>query len=159
MPRSKKAATRKIDPDPIYGNRLVEKLVNNVMRDGKKTVAQRHVYEAFDSIKKKLKKDPIEVFETAVRNVTPQMEVRSRRVGGAAYQIPTPIKGNRGSSLAIRWLAQGARKRSNKDFRTFSEKLAVEILDASNGEGEAFQRKISSHKMAEANKAFAHFRW
>jgi small subunit ribosomal protein S7 len=159
MPRTGKITPREIKPDPIYDNKMVTKLVNNTMQQGKKTLAQHHVYSAFKIIKEKHKKDPIELFETAVRNVTPQMEVRSRRVGGAAYQVPTPIKGRKGLSLAIRWLVKGARKRPNNQYHTFADKLAAEIVDASNGEGMAFQRKITSHKMAEANKAFAHFRW
>lgn len=138
---------------------MVAKLINNTMRCGKKALAQRHVYSAFNIIKEKHKKDPIEVFEIAVRNVAPQMEVRSRRVGGASYQVPTPVKGQRGLSLAIRWLVKGARQRPNSEYHTFTEKLAAEIVDAANGEGMAFQRKITSHKMAEANRAFAHFRW
>lgn len=159
MPRTGKITPRETRPDPIYNNHLVSKLINNVMKSGKKSTAQRHVYQSFDIIKKQEKKDPLEVFETAIRNLVPQMEVRSRRVGGAAYQVPIPIKGKRGSSLALRWLVAGARKRPNNQHHTFAEKLAVEITDASKGEGMAFQRKITSHKMAEANKAFAHFRW
>lgn len=129
------------------------------MKSGKKTLAQKHVYTSLKIIEKKVNKDPIEVFEEAIRNISPQMEVRSRRVGGAAYQVPTPIKRQRGFSLALRWLVAGARKRPNKEFHTFAEKLAAEIIDAANGEGQSFQRKITSHKMAEANRAFAHFRW
>jgi small subunit ribosomal protein S7 len=159
MPRTGKVIPRETKPDPIYGKKMVTQLISNTMKSGKKTLAQRHVYTAFDVIREKHKKDPIEVFETAVRNVTPQMEVRSRRVGGAAYQVPTPIKPRRGLSLAIRWLVRGARERPNSEYHTFAEKLAAEIIDAANSEGMAFQRKITSHKMAEANKAFAHFRW
>ena len=159
MPRTGKITSREIKSDPIYESQLVGKLINNVMKRGKKTIAQRHVYSTFEIIKKQNNQNPMEVFETAVRNITPQMEVRSRRVGGAAYQVPAPIKGKRGTSLALRWLVQGARKRPNNQHHTFSEKLAAERLDAAQGEGMAFQRKITSHKMAEANKAFAHFRW
>ncbi len=159
MPRAGRVKTKELKPDLIFGNRVLSKLINNVMRQGKKTIAQRHVYKSLKIVKSKSKQDPLEVFEQAVRNLTPQMEVRSRRVGGAAYQVPTPIKGRRGTSLALKWLVQGARKRENKEYHTFAEKLAAEIMDAANGEGIAFQRKITSHKMAEANKAFAHFRW
>lgn len=159
MSRSGKTPQRQIVPDPIYGNRTVTKLINVVMTQGKKTIAEHHVYATLNLIKEKQQKEPLEVFETAVRNITPQMEVRSRRVGGAAYQVPTPIRSSRSLSLALRWLVQEARKRSNREFKTFSEKLAAEIMDAARGEGMALQRKITSHKMAEANKAFAHFRW
>ena len=159
MSRSGKTPQRKISPDPIYENRTVEKLISMVMRQGKKTIAQHHVYGALSLIKEKSKQDAIEVFETAIQNISPLMEVRSRRVGGAAYQVPTPIRGPRSLSLALHWLVAEARKRPNKEFRTFSEKLASEIMDAAKGEGMAFQRKITSHKMADANKAFAHFRW
>lgn len=159
MPRAGRVKTKELKPDLIFGNRMLSKLINNVMRQGKKTIAQRHVYKSLKIVESKSKQDPLEVFEQAVRNLTPQMEVRSRRVGGAAYQVPTPIRGRRGTSLALKWLVQGARKRENKEYHTFAEKLAAEIMDAANGEGIAFQRKITSHKMAEANKAFAHFRW
>lgn len=159
MPRSAKIVPRPAHADPVYQHQLLDKLINTVMRHGKKTLAQRHVYTCLELIKLKGTTSPIETFEAAVRNVTPQMEVRSRRVGGAAYQVPTPIRGRRGTSLALRWLVFGARRRPNSQYRTFSEKLAAEIVDAATGEGEAFQRKISAHKMADANKAFAHFRW
>jgi small subunit ribosomal protein S7 len=159
MPRTGKITPREIRPDPIYESRLLTKLVNSVMKQGKKSIAQKHVYSSLQIIKDKEHQEPLEIFETAVRNVTPQMEVRSRRVGGAAYQVPIPIKGKRGAALALRWLVQEARKRPNNQHHTFSEKLAAEIMDAARGEGMAFQKKITSHKMAEANKAFAHFRW
>jgi len=159
MSRSGKTPKKPVTPDVIYGDRTITKLINMVMSQGKRTIAEHHVYTAMGLIKEKQQKDPIEVFETAVRNISPQMEVRSRRVGGAAYQVPTPIHTSRSLSLALRWLVKEARKRPNRECRTFSEKLAAEIIDASKGEGMAFQRKITSHKMAEANKAFAHFRW
>lgn len=159
MPRTGKISPRKINPDPIHNSVVVAKLINKLMKQGKRTVAQRHVYTAFRLLQDKMKKDPLEILEIAIRNLTPQMEVRSRRVGGAAYQVPTPIRGPRGISLAIRWLVEEARKRPNSQYHTFADKLAAEITDAANGEGQAFQRKITSHKMAEANKAFAHFRW
>lgn len=157
--RSKKAKRRPTTKDPLYESRQVTKLINKVMKDGKKSVAQRHVYAAFDVIKAKTKQDPLEVFEAALKNIAPQMKVRSRRVGGAAYQVPMPVKPHHGSSLAIRWLVTEANKRSNKEFHTFTEKLAAEIIDASNNLGGAVQQKINAHKMADANKAFAHFRW
>lgn len=159
MPRTGRITPKEVDPDAVYQHHTVSKLVNKVMRQGKKSVAERHVYKALALVQKKTGHDPIEVFEAALRNITPQMEVRSRRVGGAAYQVPTPIKGRRGISLALRWLVNGARERPSTQYHSFSEKLAAEILDAANGEGTAFQRKITAHKMAEANKAFAHFRW
>lgn len=159
MPRTGRITPKTTKPDPIYKNPLVSKLINNVMKQGKKTTAQNHVYKALELIKKEKNENPIEIFETAIRNVTPQMEVRSRRVGGAAYQVPTPIKGRRATSLALRWLVKEANRRSNSQYHTFSQKLAAEIMDASQGEGLTFQRKITSHKMAEANKAFSHFRW
>ena len=142
-----------------YGSQVIAKLTNTVMRDGKKSIARKQIYRALEIVREKSGKDGMEVFETAIRNVTPQMEVRSRRVGGAAYQVPTPIRGPRGISLALRWIVHEARKRSSKEYHVFSEKLAAELLDAARGEGMAFQRKVTSHKMADSNKAFAHFRW
>ena len=129
------------------------------MIDGKKAVAENNVYGAMDIIKEKTKKDPLEVLEVALKNITPQMEVRSRRVGGAAYQVPMPVKTHRGNSLAVRWLVTEAQKLPNKEYHTYKEKLATEIIDAYNNEGRAIQKKITSQKMADANKAFAHFRW
>lgn len=157
--RTKQAPVRKVDPDPLYNSVRVQKLINRIMQRGKKTTAQNLVYSAFDKIKKQLKTDPLAVYEQALENITPKMEVRSRRVGGAAYQVPIPVKGRRTLSLAIRWLILESNKRSNKEHRTFADKLAAEIIDAYNNEGNAIQRKLTSHKMAEANKAFAHFRW
>jgi len=157
--RAKKTKKREITPDLLYNSNQVTRLINRSMKSGKKAVAQKQIYASFDLIKKNTKKDPLEVFEIALKNITPQMEVRSRRVGGAAYQVPIPVKGNRGSSLAIRWLVLEARKRSNKDHRTYAEKLAAELIDAYQNQGGAIQRKLGSHKMADANKAFAHFRW
>jgi small subunit ribosomal protein S7 len=129
------------------------------MRDGKRSVSEANVYRALNLVKTQTKKDPLEMLETAVKNITPQMEVRSRRVGGAAYQVPTPVRPNRATSLVIRWLITEALKRSSRDYHTFSAKLAAEIIDAAAGEGGAVQKKVSMHKMADANKAFAHFRW
>jgi len=159
MPRIGKIKKRKVAPDPLYQSQLVARLINRMMRSGKKSVAQKQVYRAFDLIKKKIKKEPLEVFGQALENIKPSMEVRPRRVGGAAYQVPMPVKGDRRETLAIRWLIMAARSRPNKEYHFFSEKLAVEILDALKNEGSAVKKKEDIHRMAEANKAFAHFRW
>ena len=158
MPRSGRVKKKLLTPDPLYGSRLVTRLINRVMREGKKTVAQKLVYSAFGQIKEK-GKDPIEVLKEAVKNAQPLMEVRPRRVGGASYQVPMPVKGDRRTSLAIRWLILEARKRPNSQYHTFDQKLAAELLDASQGKGGAVRKRELIHKMAEANKAFAHFRW
>ncbi len=157
--RTKRAPKRTAAPDAKYGSVRVAKLINYVMRDGKKHVAMKHVYNCLDALAKATNKKPIEAFEEVIKNVTPQMEVRSRRVGGAAYQVPMPVHPKRGYSLALRWLVLEARKRPNKQFHTFGEKLFVEMQDALDNQGGAIQKKINSHKMADANKAFAHFRW
>lgn len=149
---------RKINPDPIFKNKLVEKLINKIMRDGKKSVAQHQVYRALDLIKDK-NQDPIAVFEKAMQNISPRMEVKPRRVGGASYQVPTEVRPERKMTLALRWLIDATRKRSNKEYHQFSEKLAAELLDASQNQGEAIKKRDIMHRMAEANKAFAHFRW
>ena len=159
MPRRGPVPRRELPPDPIYQSRLVTKLINRVMRDGKKTVAQKQVYRAFELIKEKTKIDPLLVFEKALENTKPRMEVRSRRVGGAAYQIPLPVKGSRQESLAIRWLVLSARARPNKEYHTFAEKLAAELIDAFNETGAAVAKKQEVERLAEANKAFAHLRW
>ena len=159
MPRRGPIRKRTIEPDPIYKNRLVTRLINRVMKDGKKTVAQKHVYRAFDLIKEKTKREPLQVFYQALENVKPRMEVRPRRVGGAAYQVPMPVKGDRCESLGIRWLILAARSRPNKEYHHFWEKLAAELFDASQRTGGAFKKKEDTHRMAEANRAFAHFRW
>lgn len=156
--RKKQAKPREVKPDPIYKNRLVTKLVNRAMKDGKKSVTQREVYSAFEIIKKK-SEDPIKVFSQALENVKPTMEVRSRRVGGAAYQVPSVVRGPRKESLAIRWIIFAARARPNSEFHTFAEKLATELLDAAKGEGGAVKKKQEMERVAEANRAFAHFRW
>ncbi len=158
MPRKGPVKPRKIKPDSVYNNRLVAKLINRVMRDGKKSVAQRQVYKAFEIIKEK-GEDPIKVFSKALENVKPSQEVRPRRVGGAAYQVPMPVKGRRKESLAIRWIVFAARSRPNSEYHTFSEKLAAELLDASKGEGGAVKKRQEIERIAEANRAFAHFRW
>jgi len=157
--RRSQARPRKIAPDPIYGNVLVSKLINRSMLSGKKSVAQKQVYAAFAEIKKKTKKEPVAVFEKALANIRPDMEVRSRRVGGAAYQVPVPVRTRRQESLSLRWLVEAARSRPNKDYHTYGEKLAAEIVDAANGEGAAVKKRADVEHMAESNKAFAHFRW
>ena len=159
MARRGQARPRKIEPDPIYQSRLVAKLINRSMKDGKKSVVQAQVYKAFDIIKEKSGEDPIKVFNQAIENVKPTMEVRSRRVGGAAYQVPNAVRGPRRESLGIRWLIAAANSRSNSEYHTYAEKLAAEILDASKGEGVAVKKRLDIEKIAESNRAFAHFRW
>lgn len=159
MPRRGPVPKRILPPDPIYQSRLVTRLINRVMRDGKKTVAQKHVYKAFEIIKEKTKSNPLAIFTQALENVKPSLEVRPRRVGGAAYQVPMPVKGERRESLAIRWLVLYARQRPSKEYHHFYEKLAAEILDAAQNQGGAVKKKEEVHKIAEANKAFAHLRW
>jgi small subunit ribosomal protein S7 len=156
--RAKKNYKKLLPPDPVFGNRLLTRLVNRVMLHGKKTVAQEQVYRALDIIKAK-GEDPIKVFETAINNVGPKMEVRARRVGGASYQVPTEVRGDRRVSLAIRWIVDFAKNRSNKEYHTYGDKLAVELMDAANNTGEAIKKRDTIHRMADANKAFAHFRW
>ena len=156
MPRRGFIAKRDVLPDPIYNSKVVTKLVNNIMLDGKKSVAQQIVYDAFDIIKEKEQKDPLEVFEAALNNVMPVLEVKARRVGGATYQVPLEIRPERRQTLGLRWLVIYARTRHEK---TMPEKLAGEILDAVAGNGGAFKKKEDTHKMAEANKAFAHYKF
>lgn len=157
--RGKRAPKRTWDPEPIYKSRLLTRFINRVMKDGKKSVAQKLVYQALERIQQETKQDPLKVFREAVERVKPSMEVRPRRVGGAAYQVPMPVRGDRKESLAIRWLILTARARPNKEYHTFDQKLAAEILDASKGQGGAVKKKEDIYRMAEANKAFAHFRW
>lgn len=145
-------------PDPIYGSTLLTKFINNVMEDGKKTVAQQNVYKAFDILKEK-GMDPMATFEKALDTIAPKQEVKAKRVGGAAYQVPQEVRGTRKISLSIRWLLEATRKKPNSEFKTFSEKLAAEIISAVNNEGEAIRKRDTVHKMADANKAFAHFRF
>jgi len=159
MPRSGHIKVRKSKPDFLYNDILVGKMINRVMKSGKKTIAEKVVYGAIEKIKEKTNQDGILIFRQGLDNVKPQMEVRSRRIGGAAYQVPTPVKGERKESLAIRWVIMAAKKRPSKDFHTFSEKLAVELIDAFNNQGGAIKKKEDTHRMAEANKAFAHFKW
>lgn len=157
--RSNKNTKRTIAPDPVYNNRLITKLINRSMLDGKKTTASYQVYKALELVGTKTKKDALETFRAALENIKPQLEVRTRRIGGAAYQVPAPVKGDRKDTLAIRWLITAARQRSNSTHHTYADKLAAEILDALNNEGSAVKKKLDTHKMADANKAFAHFRW
>lgn len=160
MPRSGKVKIRPVQPDPVYQSRLVTALINRIMKDGKKQIAQKLVYRALEKIKNQLKvEDPIPAFMQAVDNAKPNLEVRSRRVGGAAYQVPVPVKGARKESLAIRWIILSARARPSKEYKTFEDKLAAELLDAYRNQGGAIKRREDTHKMADANKAFAHFRW
>ncbi|MFV1917285.1 MAG: 30S ribosomal protein S7 [Patescibacteria group bacterium] len=159
MPRRGKVKKNKLEKDPIYKNRLVAKLINRSMKDGKKTVSEKHVYAAFDLIKEKTKEDPIKVFSQAISNIKPTMEVRPRRVGGAAYQVPRPVRGARRESLAIRWLIFAARARPNSEYHTYAEKLAVEVTEAAKREGGAVKKREEMERLAEANRAFAHFRW
>jgi len=156
VPRKGYIAKREILPDPIYNSKIVTKLVNNIMLDGKKTVAQKIVYEAFDSVKQKENKDALEVFEKALNNIMPVLEVKARRVGGATYQVPIEIRPERRQTLALRWLVEYSRKRHEK---TMAERLAAELIDAINNTGGAFKKKEDMHKMAEANKAFSHYKW
>ena len=156
MPRKGFIAKRDVLPDPIYNSKVVTKLINNIMLDGKKSVAQKIVYDAFEIIKEKEQKDPLEVFETALDNIMPVLEVKARRVGGATYQVPLEIRPERRQTLGLRWLVTYSRKRHEK---TMAEKLAGELIDAINGNGGAFKKKEDTHRMAEANKAFAHYKW
>ncbi|MFQ3548537.1 MAG: 30S ribosomal protein S7 [Armatimonadota bacterium] len=156
MPRKGPAKKRIIYPDPVYGNRLLSRLVNRVLLDGKKSVAEKIVYGALEMIEEKTGKKGIEVFEEAMKNVMPVIEVRPRRVGGATYQVPTEVRPDRKVSLALRWIVGNARKRSGD---TMIERLANELIDASNNTGASIKKKEDGHKMAEANKAFAHYRW
>jgi len=157
--RDKKTKKRLLQPDPIFNSRMLTRLVNRVMKDGKKTIAVNQVYKALSIVQEKTKKESLEVFRIALENIKPVMEVRSRRVGGASYQVPMPVRGDRRESLAIRWLIMSARSRPNKDYHEFAQKLAAEIIDASQNQGEAIRKRDLMHKMADANKAFAHFRW
>ncbi|MGN0989448.1 MAG: 30S ribosomal protein S7 [Eubacteriales bacterium] len=156
MPRRGNVPKREVLPDPIYNSKLVSKLVNSIMYDGKKGVAQKIVYDAFDIVKEKTGKDPLEVYEQAMENIMPLLEIKARRVGGSNYQVPMEVRPERRQTLGLRWLTAYARSRSE---RTMKERLAGEILDAVNNQGGAVKKKEDTHKMAEANKAFAHFRW
>ena len=154
--RKRRATKRDVLADPIYNSKVVTKLVNHIMKDGKKGTAQRIIYDAFDMIKEKTGEEAMVVFEKAMANIKPALEVKSRRVGGANYQVPVEVKADRAQALAFRWLAQYARLRNG---HSMAENLANEIIDASNGVGASVKKKDDTHKMAEANKAFAHYRW
>lgn len=156
MPRRGKIAKREVLCDPVYNSEIVTRLINNIMLDGKKGVAQKIVYGAFDIIKEKTDRDPLEVFTEAMNNIMPALEVKARRVGGATYQVPIEVRPERRQTLGLRWLTMYARKRGEK---TMKERLAGEIMDAANGTGAAVKKCEDTHKMAESNKAFAHFRW
>ena len=156
MPRRAAAQIRPIEPDPIHRSRIVQQVVNKVMLDGKKSVAEKIVYDALAIIGERTGKDPVEQLELSVKSLTPVLEVRSRRVGGATYQVPVEVKGPRSTTLALRWLVGYSRQRREK---TMTERLMNELLDASNGLGAAVKRREDTHKMAESNKAFAHYRW
>ncbi|MEW6173660.1 MAG: 30S ribosomal protein S7 [Bacillota bacterium] len=156
MPRKGPVPRREVLPDPVYQSRLLTKLVNQIMQQGKKSIAEQICYGAFDIIKEKTGKNPLEVFDQAMRNVMPVLEVRARRVGGANYQVPVEVRPARRQTLAIRWLTNFSRQRAGK---TMEEKLAAEIMDAAQGVGSTFKKKEDTHRMAEANKAFAHYRW
>ncbi len=156
MSRKRKAPVRKIYPDPKYGSVIISKFINSIMYDGKKSKAEKILYDALERIKKKNNDDPLKIFNSAIQNVKPNLEVRSRRVGGATYQVPVEVKSNRGQALALRWLLEATRKRKNK---TMSEKIYFELIDAAQNKGSAIKKREDTHKMAESNKAFAHFRW
>ena len=156
MPRKGSIPKREVLPDPVYGNVVVAKLINSIMMDGKKGVAQSIVYEAFKAIEKQSGQNPLEVFEKAMNNIMPVLEVKARRVGGANYQVPVEVRDDRRQTLGLRWLTKYTRARGEK---TMSERLAKELMDASNGAGASVKKKEDTHKMAEANRAFAHFRW
>jgi len=157
MPRKGPARKRLVEVDPIHGSYLLAKLINRSMYAGKKSVSQREIYKALDIIAKK--EEPLKVFEKAIENIKPEMEVRAKRVGGAAYQVPMQVRGERKESLAIRWLVAAARARSNSEFHTYGEKIAQELIDASKGEGGAVRKRQEMERQAEANKAFSHFKW
>ena len=156
MARRKKKIKRNLQPDTVYKNVIVTKLINQVMRRGKKTIARKIIYGAFDIIKEKTKKEPLEVFNKAIKNASPLLEVKPKRVGGATYQVPREVRGDRMVTLAMRWLIQAAKSKKGKPMK---EKLADELILASNNEGSAVKKKENTHRMAEANRAFAHFAW
>ena len=156
MSRKKQAPKRIVYPDPKYQSLILTKFINFIMYDGKRSVAEKIIYSALDKIKEKTKEDPIKVFNDAIGKVRPNLEVRSRRVGGATYQVPVEVKSKRSQTLALRWILEASRKRKNK---TMSDKLFNELMDASQKKGNAIKKREDTHKMAESNKAFAHFRW
>ena len=156
MSRKKRAPKRVFYPDPKYSSLVLAKFINFVMYDGNKTISEKIIYQALEKIKNKTKEDPIKIFNDAVSNIRPNLEVRSRRVGGATYQVPQEVKTKRSQTLALRWLLEASRKRKNK---TMSDKLFNELMDASQGKGSSIKKREDTHKMAESNKAFAHYRW
>ena len=156
MSRKKKAPKRIFYPDPKYGSVVLAKFINFIMYDGKKTTSEKIIYDALEKIKNKTKEDPIKIFDEAIGNIRPNLEVRSRRVGGATYQVPQEVKTKRSQTLALRWLLEASRKRKNK---TMSDKLFNELMDASQKKGSAIKKREDTHRMAESNKAFAHYRW
>ena len=156
MPRRAKVEKRPVLPDPRYNSRLLAKFINKVMTRGKKSTAERIVYNAMGLVETRMRRNPLDVFETAMRNATPMLEVKPRRVGGATYQVPVEIRGDRRVALAIRWLIQSSRSRPGKSM---AEKLSNELMDASQGQGATIKRREDTHRMAEANKAFSHYRW
>ena len=156
MPRRREVPKRQATPDPKYGDRLVGRFVNVLMRDGKKSTAEKILYAAFEEIESKMRSDAVATFRRALDNIRPRVEVKSRRVGGATYQVPIEVRPDRATSVAMRWLVDFSRKRSGHSMR---EKLANEIIDAANDRGESVKKREDTHRMAEANKAFAHFRW
>jgi small subunit ribosomal protein S7 len=157
--RGKKATKRLLEPDYVYNSRMITRFVNRIMRDGKKSVAEKVMYSALEQIKKQTEKEPLQVFENALKNVSPKIEVKSRRIGGASYQVPMDVRGDRREALAIRWLIDAAKTKSNKEFHTMAEKLASELMDAANNTGIAIKKREDTHRMAEANRAFSHFRF
>ncbi|MBI2600670.1 30S ribosomal protein S7 [Candidatus Daviesbacteria bacterium] len=157
--RGKRVEKKILQPDPIFGSRLLHRFINKIMYDGKKSIAQNLVYKALEEIKEQTKQDPLSVFERAIQNISPRMEVRPRRVGGASYQVPVEVRGDRKEALAIRWLVTSARARLNSQYHSFSQKLAAEIMDAANNAGGAVKKKEDVQKVASANRAFSHFRW
>jgi len=159
MARKGQVKPRNVEVDPIYGSKILTKLINRSMKDGKRSVAAREIYSAMEMIREKTGGDPVKVFDTAMENIKPNMEVRPRRVGGAAYQVPQQVRGPRRESLAIRWLVAAANSKSNSEFHTYGAKLASEIIDASKGEGLSVKKRQDMERVAEANKAFSHFRW
>lgn len=157
--RSGKVVKKLLTPDPIYGSRLITRFINKLMKDGKRSIAEKLVYRSLEELKEQSKQEPLSVFEKAILNVAPKMEVRPRRVGGASYQVPVEVRGDRKEALAIRWILAGAKARSNREYHTFDKKLAAEFLDAANNTGIAIKKKDDIQKAAAANRAFSHFRW
>jgi len=156
MSRRRKQTKRDVSPDPVYKSKVITKFMNSLMYEGKKTVAEKILYRTLDILKVKTKDDPIKIFNDAIKNVKPNLEVKSRRVGGATYQVPVDVKADRAQALSIRWIIDAARKRSDKSMQ---DKLVKELMDAASNKGSAIKKREDTHKMAESNKAFAHFRW